>query len=160
MDDNERYEYARKKGKESADKLFKEKPAEIQKILEEETTLGRPENLLDRSDYNEPREAVINYAYPEEIDFLLYYANRANDALMHDILNRGFVNNAEEAEHLAHFFWHMVDLCVADEKQGVQLPWPESAEFWNEKTMRSISGYLERAGYEAIWERVSDEQDE
>lgn len=44
MDDNDRIKYAREKGKESADKLFKETPEEIQKILEEETTLGCPEN--------------------------------------------------------------------------------------------------------------------
>lgn len=159
MDDNERDEYARKKGKESAERIFKEKPEEIRKILEEETTLGCPENLLDRSDYNDPNETVITYAYPEELEFLLYYADRMGSDLIGDILNRGFVTNSGEAEHLARFFWQMVDLCVEDTRRDVQLPWPESAEFWNEKTMRSISGYLERAGYESVWERVSDEQD-
>ena len=152
MDDNERYEYyeyARKKGKESAERIFKEKPAETQKILEEETTLGRPENLLDRSDEYDSNEAVITYAYPEEFDFLLYYASRTSDELIHGILNRGFVTNAVEAEHLALFFWRMVDLCVQDAGQSVQLPWADGAEFWNEKTMRSISSYLERAGYKS-----------
>lgn len=159
MDDNERYEYARKKGKESADKLFRKMPEEIKKILEEETTLGRPENLLDRSDFDNPNDTVITYIYPEEIGFLRYYADRMGNDLIGDILNRGFVVNSNEAEQLARFFWHMVDLCVEDTRQNVPLPWPESTEFWNEKTMRSISGYLERAGYEAIWEQVVDEQD-
>lgn len=159
MDDNDRIKYAREKGKESADKLFKEKPKEIKKILEEETTLGRPENLLDRSDEHAPNETVITYAYPEEIGFLQYYADRMGNALMTNILNRGFVINSNEAEKLARFFWAMVDKSIVDEKQGMELPWPEGSEFWSEKSMRSISSYLEQAGYEAIWEQVVDEQD-
>lgn len=104
-------------------------------------------------------DTVITYIYPEEIGFLRYYADRMGNDLIGDILNRGFVVNSNEAEQLARFFWHMVDLCVEDTRQNVPLPRPESAEFWNEKTMRSISGYLERAGYEAIWEQVVDEQE-
>ena len=61
-------------------------------------------------DDNDPTETVIIYAYPEEVEFLLYYASRENDDLIQKILNRGFVTNSDEAEHLARFFWHMVDL--------------------------------------------------
>lgn len=160
MNINDRIKYAREKGKESADKLFKEKPEEIKKILEEETTLGRPENLLDRSDEREPNETVITYVRPEEIAYLQHYAGQLGDDLVYHILNRGFVTTPEEAEHLSRFFWRMVDRSIEDEKQSLKLPWLEKAEFWNEKTMRSLSGYLERAGYEAVWARVSDEQDE
>lgn len=103
---------------------------------------------------------MINYRFDEEKDYLLYYAQRLDDTLTQNILNSGTVASSAEAEHLSRFFWRMVDTSIEDEKQKIQLPWPENAEFWNEKTMRSISGYLERAGYEAIWERVSDEQDE
>lgn len=102
---------------------------------------------------------MINYHFDEEKDYLLYYAQRLNDTLTQTILNNGVVASDTEAEHLARFFWRMVDKSIEDEQQNIPLPWPENAEFWNEKTMRSISGYLERAGYEAIWERVSDEQD-
>jgi len=46
MNDQERAQYAVEKAKESAKKLFKEKPKSIQKELEKETVLGNPENLV------------------------------------------------------------------------------------------------------------------
>lgn len=103
---------------------------------------------------------MISYRFDEEKDYLIYFARRLNDNLTQAILEKGTVASSAEAEHLSRFFWQMVDKSIEDEQQKVQLPWPESAEFWNEKTMRSISGYLERAGYESVWEQVSDEQDE
>lgn len=103
---------------------------------------------------------MICYRFDEEKNYLLYYAQRLNDTLAQNILKHGVVTCGAEAEHLARFFWRMVDKSIEDEQQSIPLPWPENAEFWNEKTMRSISGYLERAGYEAVWERISDEQDE
>lgn len=102
---------------------------------------------------------MIRYRFNEEKEYLKFYAERMEDAATLAILDRGTVNNADEAEHLARFFWAMVDKSIVDEKQGMELPWPEGSEFWSEKSMRSISGYLERAGYEAIWEQVVDEQD-
>ena len=103
---------------------------------------------------------MIRYRFNEEPEYLNYYAQSLDDSQTVEILKKGEVANHSEAEHLSRFFWRMVDRSIEDEKQKKKLPWPESAEFWNEKTMRSISGYLERAGYEAIWERVSDEQNE
>jgi len=50
MNHNDRLKQAKEKAKETADKLFKEKPEEIRKILEDETTLGSPDNLIDRDD--------------------------------------------------------------------------------------------------------------
>ena len=50
----------------------------------------------------------------------------------------------------------MVYLSIEDEQSGNELPWEEGAEFWNEKIMNSISGYLERAGYEKEWDEVAD----
>lgn len=103
---------------------------------------------------------MIRYRFSEELEYLNYYAQRLDDTQIIEILKKGEVANRSEAEHLSRFFWRMVDKSIEDEKQNVKLPWPESAEFWNEKSMRSISGYLERAGYETVWEQVSDEQDE
>ena len=44
------YENAKRKAEELAKRLFQEKPEETKQALEEETTLGSPENLIDRND--------------------------------------------------------------------------------------------------------------
>ncbi|MGH1374135.1 MAG: hypothetical protein ACRBBW_18990 [Cellvibrionaceae bacterium] len=53
MNDQERYEIAKKKAKERSKELFKPLPEDIKKELEKETTLGSPKNLIDRSDEQE-----------------------------------------------------------------------------------------------------------
>ena len=46
MSIEQRIQEARKKAKESSAELFEEKPEDIRKAFEEETTLGCPENLV------------------------------------------------------------------------------------------------------------------
>ena len=101
----------------------------------------------------------ISYRFDEERDFLFFYAKRLNNRRAYDILNKGYVSDAEEAEILSRFFWQMVDQTVEDDKQDIKWPFSAGSEFWCEKTLNSLSGHLYRAGYEAIWERISDEQD-
>ena len=48
---------------------------------------------------------------------------------------------------------------IEDQNKKILLTWPESREFWSEKLMYSISGYLERVGFESGWEGISDMQD-
>ena len=102
---------------------------------------------------------MIKYRFPEELEFATYYANKLNDSLTVQILNSGKVNNSAEAIHLSQFFWKMVDAAVVDHQQKIDLPWPESSEFWCEKLMNSFSGYLDSVGYEKEWDEVSDQQD-
>ncbi|WP_444897101.1 hypothetical protein [Microbulbifer sp. SSSA005] len=53
MNDKERYEQAKKKAEERAKELFKSLPEDIKEELEKDSTLGSPENLIDRSDEEE-----------------------------------------------------------------------------------------------------------
>lgn len=99
---------------------------------------------------------MIKYKFDEENQYIQYYANKLNDEKVLKILEAEEVKNADEATYLTEFFWRMVDASIEDEKSGVELPWVEGSEFWNEKLMYSISGYLERAGYELQWEEESD----
>lgn len=101
---------------------------------------------------------MIQYRFSEESDYVSYYAKKLNDTVTLEILRRGEVLSEDEATHLSRFYWRMVDASIEDEKNNVILPWAEGAEFWNEKLMNSLSGYLERAGYEEQWDRVVDEQ--
>ena len=53
MNDKERYEQAKRKAEERAKELFKPPPEDVKKELEKDSTLGSPENLIDRSDEQE-----------------------------------------------------------------------------------------------------------
>ncbi len=101
---------------------------------------------------------MITYKFDEELQYAVHYANKLNNDKVLKILERGEVKNSNEAASLSEFFWEMVDASIEDEKSEVDLPWIEGAEFWNEKIMNSISGYLERAGYEKEWDKVVDQQ--
>lgn len=59
---------------------------------------------------------MIQYKFPEEKDFILYYAKRLNDITTKEIIHRGKAENSTEAKHLAKFFWEMVDQCVKDKE--------------------------------------------
>lgn len=102
---------------------------------------------------------TIVYKFPEEIEFAKHYAQKLNDKITLSILNAGEVKNSTEAKHLSLFFWNMVNKSIEDQNNKILLPWPEGGEFWSEKLMYSISGYLERAGFENEWEEISDLQD-
>lgn len=49
-----------------------------------------------------------------------------------------------------------MDKSIAAEKCNKLDVYPEGAEFWNEKLMNSISGYLERMGFEQQWDEIVD----
>lgn len=102
---------------------------------------------------------MIRYKFDEEVDVIKHYASILNNDIVLSIISVGEVKSAQEAEALSEFFWVMVDKSIEDEENNVESPWTEGAEYWNEKILNSLSGYLERAGYEEIWERVSDKQD-
>lgn len=101
---------------------------------------------------------MIKYKFDEELQYIKFYAEKLKEDKALEIIDADEVKNSEEATYLSHFFWKMVDCSIEDEKSGIELPWDEGAEFWNEKIMNSISGYLERAGYEKQWEDVVDQQ--
>ncbi len=99
---------------------------------------------------------MIKYKFEEEVVFLKYFAQLLADSQTLDIIDRGSVENAEEAKCLSQFFWRMVDASIIEENKGTEFPWVESCEFWNEKLMNSIAGYLEQSGYEQQWEDEVD----
>ncbi len=102
---------------------------------------------------------AIIYKFPEEIEFAKHYAEKLNDEITLSILDAGEVKNSAEAKHLSLFFWNMVNKSVEDKNNKILLPWPEGGEFWSDKLLYSISGCLERAGFENEWEEISDLQD-
>ncbi|HEY6528241.1 MAG TPA: hypothetical protein VIZ65_06070 [Cellvibrionaceae bacterium] len=101
---------------------------------------------------------MIIFKFPEEKTYITHFAEKIGDSKLIQILEAGEVRSEQDAEYLSVFFWRMVDESIADEQQGIRPLFIESNEFWNEKIMYSISGYLRRAGFGHIWEKVSDTQ--
>ncbi len=99
---------------------------------------------------------MINFKTDEEKSFVEFYSKKLGNDLTNSILGGLPVTSTEEAVHLSNFFWDMVDAAIQDEKSGVETPWDQSAELLTEKVMYSISGYLEKIGYESEWDQVSD----
>lgn len=91
---------------------------------------------------------MIKYKYEEEKIVALYMAQELRDLLAKAIIEKGEVSNEAEATHLSKFFWAMVNLSADG---NVTLPCEGGSQYWTEKLYNSIGGYLERAGYENIW---------
>lgn len=96
---------------------------------------------------------MIQYAFEEEKKTALLLAELINDSKALKIINKDGVDNAEEARHLSRFFWRMVDFTA---QQTIDVPFDESAKYWVEKLYNTLGGYLETAGYEAIWDEEVD----
>lgn len=96
---------------------------------------------------------MISYRYPEEQQVALIFARELDDPLAQAIIERGQVLSSAEARHLSQFFWRMVDLSA---QRVVRLPFEEGSEYWTEKLLTSLGGYMKKAGYGAEWEEESD----
>ena len=101
---------------------------------------------------------MIEYRFDEEKEYVTHYAEKLGNDLVLLILSKGEVVDANEAMALSEFFWNMVDASIQDEEPCVEIKWVEGSEYWNEKIMNSISGYLERTGFENVWDEVVDRQ--
>ncbi|MES2823235.1 MAG: hypothetical protein V4732_06525 [Pseudomonadota bacterium] len=100
---------------------------------------------------------MIKYKFPEEKEFILYFSKKLKDESIERILSEQNVLTEEDAKHLSYFYWRMIDCSIAIEEKE-ELPWPEGAEFWSEKVMYSISGFIKRSGFGEIWDTVVEEQ--
>lgn len=100
---------------------------------------------------------MISYKFPEERDYLYFFCGQLSDTKVVALLNGEAELNADMAQYLSEFFWRMVDKSILVEKEG-KFPWPDGAEFWNEKLLYSISGYLEKSGFGDVWDTEVDKQ--
>lgn len=98
---------------------------------------------------------MIEYKYPEEQKYVEFFAKELNDDLALSILASDDALTKETATYLSMFFWRMVDCSIEFEKNK-KLPWPEGSEFWCEKLINSIGGYIERSGFADEWDEVLD----
>ena len=96
---------------------------------------------------------MIKYKYDEEKIVALFMAQELGDELAKEIIKRGEVLDSKEATHLSRFFWAMVNRSADG---NVTLPCEGGSQYWTEKLYNSIGGYMEKAGYEDIWNEEID----
>lgn len=94
---------------------------------------------------------MIPYNLPQEKETILYYAGLLGDKLTEDIITSDQLTNESQAEHLANFFWEMVDASNEEDKKS-----GESSEYILEKIIITFMAYFRSSGYEEIWENISD----
>ncbi len=91
-------------------------------------------------------------------DVCLHYAKQlGKDELLDIIKCKAPVTSKEEALALSLFFWQMLEASADDRDNGAEVLGETDLQHWMERSMNIISGYLSRNGYEAEWEKVSDE---
>lgn len=100
---------------------------------------------------------MIKYQFPEEEEFILFFAKKLDAKVIEKILNSNQILTKEEAEEFSQFYWKMVD-CSIELEKSENFPWAEGSEFWCEKVSHSMSGFINRAGFRDVWDTVVNEQ--
>lgn len=101
---------------------------------------------------------MIEYQFNEEKEFATFYAELLNRPIILSIINRGYVENKDEAKELSVFFWDLVDKTIEEEKTNANHKWKNESKFWSEKLLQTLSGHLEASGYSDIWDAEVDKQ--
>jgi hypothetical protein len=88
----------------------------------------------------------------------LHYAQVLGDHYARQVFSlHTDIANPDEAEAITRFYWAMVDLAVADQEQDNEIEGVVNLEFWMEKLLNIVMGYVNRVGLGDSWSRVSDE---
>jgi len=90
---------------------------------------------------------MIKYKTEEEKGIAIHYAKLLgdNDALF--ILEKGHVENSDEAKKLAAFYWNMVNKTVEEDKNGIKRAF-ENSDVWLGYLCNAFYIYLSNEGYE------------
>jgi hypothetical protein len=88
----------------------------------------------------------------------IHYANMLGDEYASRVMSLSAeISTQEEAENITRFYWAMVDLAVEDQEHGREIEGTTDLEFWMEKLLNIIMGYLNRIGFREQWAKTSDE---
>ena len=88
----------------------------------------------------------------------LHYAKQFGaENLIGIIHGKDSVGSKDEAIELSRFFWKMLEAAADDRDQGTEVLGETDLQYWMERSMNIISGYLDRIGYEDEWDKISDE---
>jgi hypothetical protein len=101
-------------------------------------------------------DLLISYKYDKEREIAIFLAEKMSNFEALSILNAGKVNDANQAEHLAKFFWCAVDEMIKLSKSNVEVCGETNLEEWSEYLMASLRSYLRGNGYIKAWYDASE----
>lgn len=91
-------------------------------------------------------------------EIALHYAGvLKNSVVLNMLANNSDVVGNEQALVLAQFYWQMLDMSALDAEQGNDVCGLTNNQYWMERLLNIIGGYLQRRGFGDLWQRVCDE---
>ncbi|VAW67464.1 hypothetical protein MNBD_GAMMA10-21, partial [hydrothermal vent metagenome] len=57
----------------------------------------------------------------------------------------------------SRFFWEMLDASAYDQENANIIAGEVNLQYWIERLMNIMGGYLKQSGYEAEWDKACDE---
>lgn len=99
---------------------------------------------------------MIKYKFHQEKAVFLYFAELLDNQKALDLIEQGEVSSCEDARYLSQFYWQAVEKSAEIKHNNEPWPFENGGEYWLEKLYNSIGGYMERAGYEEIWDDEID----
>lgn len=88
----------------------------------------------------------------------IHYAESLNDKFVLALLeNNGAVSDKTQATTLAKFYWAMLDQSAQDKENNIVVLEESDLQYWMERLLNIIGGYMEGNGYGDIWQKVCDD---
>ncbi len=88
----------------------------------------------------------------------LHYAKTLGNQWIYTLIdNNQSIADSNQARGLSLFYWAMLDQSALDKENGVIVLDESDMQYWMERLLNIISGYLSNNGYQEIWDKVSDE---
>jgi hypothetical protein len=93
---------------------------------------------------------MIEYKFDKEKEIVLYFAKLLEDEAVLNIIEAGSVNNKEQVQTIAKFYWSMVDLnAKSDKAHDIKY---NDMEKWLERIYTTFHIYFNNTGYGDIWD--------
>ena len=91
-------------------------------------------------------------------EICLHYAKQFKNADLIPILECSKpVSTEAQAKSLSEFFWKMLEASADDRDNGIGVLGETDTQYWMERSMNIISGYLYTIGFEDVWEKISND---
>ena len=100
---------------------------------------------------------MISYRESEkgaEILANLYAEKLDSELFLQFITAKCDVKSKEEAEEVIRYFWKMANLSIDDNDKNILVEGAEDIEFGMHKLFNKVSGYMEKHGYEELWDEL------
>ncbi|MGM8229087.1 hypothetical protein ACSV5M_21065 [Cellvibrio sp. ARAG 10.3] len=99
---------------------------------------------------------ILTLRYPHVRDLVQHYATKKNDAKVLKILDSGLLSE-EDASHLGHFIWDMLDTMAKDREQNIVVLGGTDNTQMAPDIAYEMDALMNKSGYGKIWEKISDE---